>query len=109
MRIWSVGFVVLLGVGSAALAKTAPVKPLPPVHYTCEDGTRLRLTFSAPEVVPGTALLRLLGTGTELRLDRAPSADGGRYTGGQVEFWDKGETASFTRNGSTLSCRPTKR
>ena len=76
------------------------------MRYTCEDGSRLRVTFSAPGTGPGTALVRLLGTAEELKLVQAPSADGGRYTAKEVEFWDKGQTATFTRNAVALVCRP---
>ena len=93
---------------AAALAKAKPVpkpKPLPPVRYVCEDGTRLALVYSAPGVTPATAVLRILGTGTEIALDRAESADGGRYSKGPTEFWDKGATATYTQAGTVLSCR----
>lgn len=92
---------------AAAKAKPAPKpKPLPPVRYVCEDGTRLSVQFSAPDATAASAVLRILGTGKELILARAASADGGRYTGDKVEFWDKGQTASFTQDGKPLSCRP---
>lgn len=91
-----------------AVAKTTPPpkpKPPPPVRYICEDGTRLLFGPSAPGTSPATALLRILGTGHELTLTQAESADGGRYVSGKTEFWDKGATASFTQEGATLSCR----
>ena len=88
-----------------ASAKPKPVaKPMPPVHYICEDGTRLAIAYSAPGATPGTAVLRILGTGKEIKLEQAPSADGGRYTGGSTEFWDKGQTASYTQDGTALNC-----
>ena len=80
-------------------------KPPPPVRYVCEDGTRLSASFSAPGTTPATAVLRILGTGHELTLTQAESADGGRYVSGKTEFWDKGATASFAQEGVALSCR----
>ena len=90
---------------AAAWAKPAAPKFLPPVRYVCEDGTRLSVVFSRPDVSPGTAVLRILGTGTELTLDRLVSADGGRYGNATTEFWDKGATATYTAGGKTLPCR----
>lgn len=92
---------------TAALPKAAPSKPKPPppVRYVCEDGTRLLFAPSAPGPSPATALLRTLGTGHELTLTQAESADGGRYVSGKTEFWDKGATATFTQDGTALSCR----
>jgi membrane-bound inhibitor of C-type lysozyme len=34
-----------------------------------------------------------------------PSADGGRYADGGIEFWIKGKTAKFTRGGAVTECR----
>ena len=96
------GLAIPLAFGSA---QAAPA-PLPPVRYTCEDGTRLRVTFSASGAGPGTALVRVLGTEKEFMVVQAPSADGGRYVAAKVEFWDKGSTATFTRDAVALVCPP---
>ena len=86
-------------------AQAAPA-PLPTVRYICEDGTRLRVTFSTPGTAPGRALVRVLGTEQEFKLEQASSADGGRYMASKTEFWDKGTTATFTRDAVSLVCRP---
>ena len=90
-----------------AAASTKPLAPkfLPPVRYVCEDGTRLSVTFSKPDVSPGTAALRILGTGTELILNQVASADGGRYGNASTEFWDKGTTATYTAGDKAVPCR----
>ena len=64
------------------------------------------MTFSTSATGPGTALVRLLGTEKEFKLVQVPSADGGRYTADKIEFWDKGQTATFTRNAVALACHP---
>ncbi|WP_114188474.1 MliC family protein [Microvirga aerophila] len=38
-------------------------------------------------------------------LPQAISADGGRYTQGDVEFWIKGDGATLTRAGKSTTCR----
>jgi membrane-bound inhibitor of C-type lysozyme len=101
---------VLLAAGPAlaAKAKPLPLKPLPPVHYVCEDGTRLIVTFSNPAVTPGTADLRVSGTGREVMLTRAAAADGGRYTADQTEFWIKGNTATYADRAPAVNCHVKK-
>ena len=88
-------------VPTAALAKAAKQVPkpkaLPPVRYVCEDGTRLSASSSPPNTTPSTVLLRILGTGKELTLTKAESADGARYIAGTTEFWDKGATGYGVR------------
>lgn len=101
----ALGFLLVLCPAAAqAKAKPAP-KPPPPVHYVCEDGTRLLLGYSAPGAKPATAVLHLLGTGKEVTLTQAASADGGRYTAAATEFWDKGATATYTQDGTAVNCR----
>lgn len=91
---------------AAARTKVPPKpKPLPPVHYVCEDGTRLAIAYSAPGTTPSTATVRILGTDKELALTQAPSADHGHYAGGTAGFNDEGATGTFTQDGKTLPCR----
>ena len=66
----------------------------PPVHYTCADGTKLQATFSPPSISMGSVKLVFAGSSTEMTLPQALSADGGRYTEGDIEFWIKGKGAS---------------
>jgi membrane-bound inhibitor of C-type lysozyme len=71
--------------------------------YHCADGTTVRAVFSAPGPA-GTARLRFPGKRTPVTLPQAPSADGGRYRDGALEFWIKGKTAKLTRDGATTEC-----
>jgi membrane-bound inhibitor of C-type lysozyme len=92
----------------AAKARPAPLKPLPPIHYVCEDGTRLIVAFSNPAVTPGTADLRVSGTGREVMLTQAAAADGSRYVSGQTEFWIKGNTATYADRDPAVNCHVKK-
>ncbi len=89
----------LLGVTGAAAQDPRAV------HYTCEDGTKLQATFSPPSTAMGSVKLVYAGSSTETMLPQAVSADGGRYTQGDVEFWVKGKGATLTRAGQSTSCR----
>ena len=74
------------------------------VHYRCNNDVGLRATFETPAGQLGTARLSFDADGAKLELPQQMAADGGRYAADGVEFWIKGETASFTRNGATQSC-----
>jgi membrane-bound inhibitor of C-type lysozyme len=71
--------------------------------YHCADGTTVRAVFSAPGPA-GTATLRFTGKRAPVRLAQAPSADGGRYRNGAMEFWVKGNGARLTRTGASTEC-----
>jgi membrane-bound inhibitor of C-type lysozyme len=72
--------------------------------YRCADGTALRAGFSAPGPA-GSVRLTFSGQRSSITLPQVPSADGGRYQDGTVEFWIKGKTAQLTRAGVTTECR----
>ena len=72
--------------------------------YGCTDGTRLTATYSAPDVQPGSVVLVFAGSSEGVTLPQGVSADGGRYESGGTEFWDKGLTATLTRDGNTVTC-----
>lgn len=87
----------LLECASSALATEA--------LYHCANGTTIHAVFSTP--VPPTGSVRLSFT-TKRRpvtLPQVPSADGGRYTDGSIEFWIKGKTAQLTEAGATTECK----
>jgi len=76
-----------------------------PVHYTCADGTRLQATFSPPSTSLGSVKLVFAGSAIQTILPQAVSADGGRYTQGDVEFWIKGQGATLARAGKSTTCQ----
>lgn len=94
---------LLAGAAAGALAQGAK-----PVHYTCADGTRLQATFSPPSTSMGSVRLVYVGSSTETTLPQAVSADGGRYTHGDVEFWIKGNGATLTRAGKATICQASR-
>jgi membrane-bound inhibitor of C-type lysozyme len=74
-------------------------------HYGCVDNTRLSVTFSGEGTAPGTAHLAIAGTPVNVTLPQVPSADGGRYADGGLEFWINGRSARLTRPGTeTTTC-----
>ncbi len=86
------------------VAGTAAQDPKP-VSYTCADGTSLQATFSHESSSMGSVKLVYAGSLAETTLPQAVSADGGRYTLGDVEFWIKGNSATLTRAGISTTCR----
>lgn len=93
--------IVLLLVVCAGGASARDPKP---VDYTCSDGTKLQATFSPPTNSRGSVKLVYAGSSSETTLPQAVSADGGRYTRGNVEFWIKGRDATLTRAGQSTTC-----
>jgi membrane-bound inhibitor of C-type lysozyme len=53
----------------------------------------------------GSVKLVFAGSSTETTLPPALSADGGRYTQGDVEIWIHGKSATLTRAGKSTACR----
>jgi hypothetical protein len=53
----------------------------------------------------GSVRLTFAGKGGNVSLPQAPSADGGRYADGGMEFWIKGKTARLTRAGAVTECK----
>jgi membrane-bound inhibitor of C-type lysozyme len=92
----------LLLVGAAAGAAAHDSKP---VHYTCADGTKLQAMFSPPSSSMRSVTLVFAGSATETTLPQAVSADGGRYTHSDLEFWIKGNGATLTRSGKATTCQ----
>ena len=90
----------LVGAATGAVAQDRT-----PVHYTCADGTKLQATFSPPSTSMGSVKLVYAGSSTEMTLPQALSADGGRYTEGDIEFWIKGKGATLTRAGKSTICQ----
>jgi membrane-bound inhibitor of C-type lysozyme len=76
-----------------------------PVSYTCADGTSLQAVFSPAGSSMGSVKLIYAGSLSVTTLPQAISADGGRYTLGDVEFWIKGNGATLTQAGKSTTCR----
>src|ERR1700742_563705 len=72
--------------------------------YQCRDGTRLSADFSPPSLKAGHVDLSIRGDG-KVTLPQQMSADGGRYANARMEFWIKGNEATLTRVGRSVSCQ----
>jgi membrane-bound inhibitor of C-type lysozyme len=92
----------LVSAGSATSASAASAS------YRCSDGTAVRAVFRGLGPT-GSVQLGFAGQGRPITLPQAPSADGGRYAGGDTEFWIKGTTARLTRQGSATECKTASR
>ena len=99
------GRTVLLALFMAGAVTGVSAQEPKPVPYTCADGTKLQATFSPPSASLGSVKLVYAGSPAETTLPQAISADGGRYTHGDVEFWIKGTGATLTRAGQATTCR----
>ena len=86
----------------AVLAATSPALATE-AAYTCADGSAVAAVFSPPGPADSVKLT-FAKTKKPLTLPQAPSADGGRYAGGDTEFWIKGKTARLTRGGKVTEC-----
>ena len=101
----ALGRTIMTALYLAGAATGAVAHDRPPVHYTCADGTKLQATFSPPSTSMGSVKLVFAGSSTEMTLPQALSADGGRYTEGDIEFWIKGKGATLTRAGKSTICQ----
>jgi membrane-bound inhibitor of C-type lysozyme len=72
--------------------------------YQCGDGTRLTADFSPPSLEAGHVDLSIRG-GAKVTVPQQMSADGGRYANARMEFWIKGNKATLTRVGRSVSCQ----
>lgn len=91
-----------LGAAVLALVFTSHVSATE-ARYECSGGTKLTAQFSPPSAQAGRVTLTFDG-GREAILPQAISADGGRYVGGDIEFWIKGRSATLTRDGNSETC-----
>jgi len=71
--------------------------------YHCADGTKVTARFSSPDQPDGFVDLTL-ADGKAVTLPQAVSADGGRYTKDDIEFWIKGNGATLTIAGKATTC-----
>jgi membrane-bound inhibitor of C-type lysozyme len=96
--------VVLLVIAAAVIAQPASAARIK-ANYRCDDGTRLVATFKTPSSGPGSVTLKYASSGKKVVLPQKVSADGGRYAAKGVQFWVKGQKATFTRHGRDTVCR----
>jgi membrane-bound inhibitor of C-type lysozyme len=75
------------------------------VAYTCNDGSILTATFSAPVEAPGSVTLVIAGVREPITLPQVLSADGGRCADDDAKFWIKGRDATLKRPNNTVSCK----
>ncbi len=95
----TLAFGVLFAVGSSAHSKT-PTRG--PFVFACvgDSAETLKVTF-----LGATAdRARLSYKGETVVAKHAVSADGGRYTAPQIEFWNKGEDGVLEWRGDKLKC-----
>jgi membrane-bound inhibitor of C-type lysozyme len=88
---------------SMLLASAAGTAQAATATYQCSDGTMLTANFSPPSAGLGRAVLNIADQG-RVALPQQPSADGGRYANGRMEFWIKGNGATLTRQGHSETC-----
>lgn len=91
-------FVGLALIGGSTSASAASAS------YRCLDGTTFRAVFRGLGQ-GGSVQLNFTGRGRPMMLPQALSADGGRYVGGNAEFWIKGKSAQLMRQGVATECR----
>jgi membrane-bound inhibitor of C-type lysozyme len=92
----SIAFVLLLAATSGASATEA--------SYVCSGGTRLTAVFSPPGRSLGQVELSIAGSPDKIVVPQVMSADGGRYSNQDIEFWIKGREATLMRNGGSETC-----
>jgi len=97
-------FAILTNLTSLTLTFAIGPATAAEANYICDDGTQLSATFSPTADTPGKVSLKIAGAEQPLELPQVLSADGGRYAAGAAEFWIKGNSATFTRDGSTQNC-----
>jgi membrane-bound inhibitor of C-type lysozyme len=102
---WVLGRTVLIALLFTGAGTGAAAQDPKPVHYTCTDGTKLQAMFFPPSPSTGSVNLVYAGSLAETTLPQAISADGGRYTHGDVEFWIKGTGGTLTRAGKATTCQ----
>ena len=89
----------------SALALMAAPARANDVRYSCDGGTQVTATFSAPGAAPGNVVLVVAGADAKLTLPQVKSADGGRYANADVEFWIRGRDATLRRAGRSEKCQ----
>ena len=72
--------------------------------YLCGGGMQLTAAFSSPSESLGRVVLKIAGSPHKIVLPQVMSADGGRYSNQDIEFWIKGREATLMRNSGSETC-----
>lgn len=99
----SPSFIAIAVAALGLMAATASAQAAS-ANYTCSGGEKLTALFSPPDANGGRVKLTF-GDGAVLVLPQQVSADGGRYAGGGVEFWIKGQGATLQRGAKVENCK----
>jgi membrane-bound inhibitor of C-type lysozyme len=73
-------------------------------NYACSGGTQLSAVFSRSTGPLGQVVLTIDESPDGIVLQQVQSADGGRYANNDMEFWIKGNSATFSRLGNSETC-----
>jgi membrane-bound inhibitor of C-type lysozyme len=82
-------------------ARAADADKIGPVTFRCVDGSAIEATF---DNAPDPATVQLARGDQTFTLPQAVSADGARYVGDDIEFWNKGDDAMVDWQGQKFSC-----
>ena len=93
--------IISLAGGIGIVLASIPGASAKTFDYVCDDQSKLAVTFHSS---PASAEIVFQSTKEALSLPQVPSADGGRYAAGDVEFWIKGRQATLTRGKSATVC-----
>ena len=83
---------------SGAQSSSGDGLPAGPISFSCDEGMTLTIGFDGPETLNLDD-----GIGTHV-LSRVPSASGGRYVAGEIEFWEKGDSAVYVGAAGRYEC-----
>ena len=95
---------LLLAVASCQSAGSGPEATadlIGPVTFRCDDGSTIVAIF---DNAPTPATARLVRGDQQAVLPQAVSADGARYVGDDITFWNKGRDAMVDWQGTRLDC-----
>jgi heat shock protein HslJ len=87
---------------------TAEPKVIGPIHYSCpqRDGTSVSLLATFYNSQPGMVMVRRANQ--TRRAYQVRSADGAKYEGPELMFWDARGEAQVTWSGVNFTCKPEK-
>ena len=70
------------------------------IHFQCETVSDVSMRFIGPETIAFSV------AGRVAVLQRVRTASGAKYSGENIEFWNKGNEARLAMNGYTYNCKP---